>query len=355
MLMTQRYVDGIVYKATNTVNGKFYIGATTRPLDVRRRAHISHAKSGGGCRIFNAALLKYGSDAFSWEVIDRANTHARLMRKEVMAIKSMSPHYNITSGGRGIVGVVRTAEWTAKISTALRGRRMSPERVEQMRKAYKPELHYRSVVCLSDGKWFNSIKAAALHYGMSAARITTVASEKETSDKYRFCYASRPLAASTIAKKNKLIDRRLAATAERKKLSRSRGIICSDGVVYASARDVCRKHDVTPSRVMQICQSGGSTRSGLWFRYADGTPPVAPCRTKEQILDGRKRHADAVRRGQETNARPVVCSDGKAYPTATKAAFAYGLSHGAVWHALKHSCGMVAGLRFEFIDSGDYL
>lgn len=54
----------IVYLATNTLNGKRYIGATKGTLKERRRRHRWEAKNRPYCRVFHAALRKYGEAAF---------------------------------------------------------------------------------------------------------------------------------------------------------------------------------------------------------------------------------------------------------------------------------------------------
>ena len=61
-------MKGIIYKATNTFNGKVYIGQTIAGLPKRKSQHYKDAKSDSD-NIFHVALYQY-PNAFEWETID---------------------------------------------------------------------------------------------------------------------------------------------------------------------------------------------------------------------------------------------------------------------------------------------
>ena len=54
---------GVVYKLTNTVNGKYYIGQTQNSVEKRFRDHM-YAKSAIG-----DAIREYGKDKFTKEIL----------------------------------------------------------------------------------------------------------------------------------------------------------------------------------------------------------------------------------------------------------------------------------------------
>ena len=56
---------GIIYKATNLINKKVYIGQTVKTLKERIYKHLCEGK----CPHFYRALKKYGKDNFEWEII----------------------------------------------------------------------------------------------------------------------------------------------------------------------------------------------------------------------------------------------------------------------------------------------
>ena len=76
---------GIIYKATNTLTGESYIGATHKTLPRRRSQHIYEAKNGRHPNAqFGEALLRY-KDHFDWVVL-REVEDAELAAAEVKTI-----------------------------------------------------------------------------------------------------------------------------------------------------------------------------------------------------------------------------------------------------------------------------
>jgi len=92
---------GIIYKCTNSINNKIYIGQTINILDQRIIGHIHNAKYKPS--YFHNALNKYGYNNFIWEVIDEAFSKDELNLKEMKWIKYYNSFgengYNLTSGG----------------------------------------------------------------------------------------------------------------------------------------------------------------------------------------------------------------------------------------------------------------
>lgn len=95
----------IIYKATNKINGKIYIGKTYN-LEKRKKQHIDDINNG---LPFHNALKKYGVNNFEWEIVDKANSDSEIREKEIQWIKKCnscisfpnSNGYNITLGGEG--------------------------------------------------------------------------------------------------------------------------------------------------------------------------------------------------------------------------------------------------------------
>jgi group I intron endonuclease len=95
----------IIYKATNNITGKCYIGQTINSLDKRIKGHLKESK-GQNNRPFLMSLQKHGLDNFLFEIIDYANNLDELNDKEIYWINELntvSPNgYNVTIGGQGI-------------------------------------------------------------------------------------------------------------------------------------------------------------------------------------------------------------------------------------------------------------
>lgn len=94
----------IIYKATNKLNNKKYIGLTTKTLEERKRTHAFGAKN--GTTYFNRAIREYGVEGFNWEEIDTADTIEELRSKEEEWIlyydtfDNKDKGYNTSSGGQ---------------------------------------------------------------------------------------------------------------------------------------------------------------------------------------------------------------------------------------------------------------
>lgn len=132
-----RRIYGIVYKTTNNINGKIYIGKDTKN---------SHNYLGSG-KYFRNAIKKCGRENFTKITIDIANNKLELNEKEIFWIKfydARNPEigYNILEGGEGVgsgeehpfYGKHRSIETKQKLSLAnakerhpLYGKRLSEE------------------------------------------------------------------------------------------------------------------------------------------------------------------------------------------------------------------------------------
>jgi group I intron endonuclease len=98
--MIEKPIYGLVYLATNLINGKKYVGITSVSLMARQGMHKRSARPIG------LAIRKYGMSKFSWRVIDVALTLPRLKKLEQDYIKfynCVAPKgYNLTNGGDSI-------------------------------------------------------------------------------------------------------------------------------------------------------------------------------------------------------------------------------------------------------------
>lgn len=96
---------GFIYKITNIVSNKCYIGETKQESpELRWREHIRVIKQGNGCPALRDAINKYGLDKFKFEVIIICFDEDRY-KYEIDYIKkynSQVPNgYNILPGGEG--------------------------------------------------------------------------------------------------------------------------------------------------------------------------------------------------------------------------------------------------------------
>lgn len=92
-----------IYKVTNKINGKVYIGQTIKTIEERWRQHQNAALKHDCQTHFARALRKYGIENFTIEQIDSVTSRNELDEKEIYWIQyynSFKDGYNSTRGGQ---------------------------------------------------------------------------------------------------------------------------------------------------------------------------------------------------------------------------------------------------------------
>jgi len=114
---------GLIYQITNILNGKIYIGQTTRKLKYRWRDHILLSTKPLNVKtpLITRALHKNGSENFTIAVIEEV-PDAQLDEREIFHIAATNSTnrevgYNMTAGG------IRTV-WTDEMRLAARNRQL---------------------------------------------------------------------------------------------------------------------------------------------------------------------------------------------------------------------------------------
>ena len=113
-----------IYKATNVVNGKSYIGFTDN-FDRRKSHHIRLANRNSQTA-FHRALRKYGESKFMWEIIFQGKDKVNILSwaephfiKEYNTFADCGYGYNMTTGGE--CGAIMCEESKIKKSVSLSG------------------------------------------------------------------------------------------------------------------------------------------------------------------------------------------------------------------------------------------
>lgn len=135
---------GLIYMATNKVNGKQYIGQTWGTLVKRKYQHNGN-KTPGKRGVLGPAIKKHGKHNFTWKVLhDGLLTQEemdRLEYEEIVKRGTLVPNgYNIREGG-----------------SAGRIAKPDPKRI--------------AVMCIETGERYESISSAAAHAGAQKGHI----------------------------------------------------------------------------------------------------------------------------------------------------------------------------------------
>lgn len=197
----------LVYKLTNKVNGKCYIGQTSKMLKERMRKHYDSDKM-----LVDKAISLYGKNNFDVEVIDHAFSIEELYEKERYWIKyynSLIPNgYNQCLGGKTSEGFKHRdsskklmSEWkrknyigdknpfwgkhhsTEQIAKWEKERKNNPVYKENAKKATLASLEKtrRKVRNITTNEVFSSIKEAAGKYNLKDTHISRVCRGKRKS------------------------------------------------------------------------------------------------------------------------------------------------------------------------------
>lgn len=154
-----------IYKATNKINGKVYIGFDSN-WPKRRNEHESESFNKNITQYnyaFHKAIRKYGKDGFDWEIIfesyDKEYTLKVMEPFFIAAYDSLKKGYNMTEGGNGGPGYKHTPESLKKMSESQRGNIQSEEtkrkRSESMKGVKKSKEHIENMV-KGKKKWYKT-------------------------------------------------------------------------------------------------------------------------------------------------------------------------------------------------------
>ena len=141
-------------------NELVYIGQTRMKVEARIWKHFNSAKlkKDKGMPIIRA-IVKYGPDKFTWEVLKVCNSIKELNISEMDYIKKYNPRYNIARGG--VNGLGHSKETRKKIS----------------------ELQKKRIMCIEDQICFFCVLDAESFYNAGKGTIGRVASGRRKSYK----------------------------------------------------------------------------------------------------------------------------------------------------------------------------
>lgn len=225
------YIKCCIYKITNLINGKIYIGKTVREARKRWAAHLN--PKADTSMIIVRALKKYGADKFSFEVIDIAENPEMLSSKETFYIKSlnsMSPN-----GYNQIDGVGNYSEaWKSKTSD-------------------KVSCFIKTPVTRNDGVHFSSISEAADESGTNSPNIVSqIKGARHNCNGFQFKYG-------TCVGWDIITDSKHFRVP----------VVRNDGVRFCSIKEAAIASGVPAPNVAKVLRGERKTCGGFSFTYAE--------------------------------------------------------------------------------------
>lgn len=132
-----------IYTITNTVSQKRYVG---QAVDIRKRwrNHRSSLERGLHSNIhLQRAWLRYGSEAFVFEVVEVVADPGHLDAKEQRWMDDLRPEYNIAPQAGSTRGLRAKPETIARRVAALIGQKRTPEQCRRISEAKKVRIAER--------------------------------------------------------------------------------------------------------------------------------------------------------------------------------------------------------------------
>src|SRR5208283_474100 len=118
----------IIYKITNSINNKAYVGQSQTSLEERWNHHKSDAKRIGFNTHFYKAIRKYGTDCWKFDILEEIDDIELLNEAEKKWIEyydTFNNGYNSTNGGEN--GYIFSEETKEKMRQSKLGKKMTDE------------------------------------------------------------------------------------------------------------------------------------------------------------------------------------------------------------------------------------
>ena len=162
-----------IYKATNTIDNKCYIGQTTFTLASRKASHKRKALILRNPAPFYDAIREHGFDVFKWEIVCTCKNKEELDDKEREVIKTFGIDncYNSYTGG---ISGFEISDRTRKILSEQKKGKLNPQYGKKLSEEAKTNLLKASMeVCEKRvGKLGNGEKVVEEYKSMSeCARV----------------------------------------------------------------------------------------------------------------------------------------------------------------------------------------
>ena len=193
-------VYGVIYKITNKVNGKCYIGQTVQGFDKRYAGELAKYTCS---KHLKSSIQKYGIDNFDiCKIFDIAFSREELDIKEkswisIYKATNREYGYNSTIGGEGVCGFHHTEETKQKLRKIFTGKFVGEKHhmygkhhTEETKRKMVENRDYKThgehpnaqkIICITTGEIFGCVRDAQNYYHIHESNIVKCCKGKRKS------------------------------------------------------------------------------------------------------------------------------------------------------------------------------
>jgi group I intron endonuclease len=260
---------GYLYKITNKVDNKSYIGVTIQHNYIARwRKHINCLKYKEGCPLLKNAMKKYGTDQFEFKILIICFDEdvVKYEKEYIKKYNTLTPNgYNVLNGGQlgdGFVGYKHTPETIDKIKEKIRRfRENNPNYFDVYREKHKKSMQKvdTSYFVKNSEKFKKAMEERRKKYAtIEKGKIISEEIKKKISESLKAYY-----------KNNKCKNSR-QNEAVRHALSKPIAQYTKDNVLvkeYNSITEADKKSGVKKSNIQHVLSGKNTTAGGFIWKY----------------------------------------------------------------------------------------
>lgn len=267
-------VYGYIYKTTNLVNNKIYIGQHkwTGP-------EIDHKYFGSG-KILKEAIKVYGKENFKCEVLEWCESFEELNKKERYWEKfyglpdpKREIGYNITTGGQGVPGYNFTKNDRQKISEKSKDRKWIykdgsnkfvkiDELPGYLASGWITERHnvrLRPVICLETNNIWDSVASAEASLSVINGTLKNYIDRIPYSNGLHYCY---------LESYEKMSEKERNAFMLKQFPKKEKAVICiNTGQIFKSMADAAKTLKVSQGKISLVCNNKRKHTKGYYFKF----------------------------------------------------------------------------------------
>lgn len=264
---------GYIYKITNTVTNKMYIGQTCKDINTRWRNHISSIKNERGCPALRDAIKKHGFDKFEFKLllICFDDCIYDIERYYIAKFNTRVPNgYNISPGGMGggFTGLQHTEETKKIIGEKSRQRYIdNPELREENSKRVKEAMKGLNISerMNKSEKWRQYV--AKLRDGSISSRVTLDEETKAKISESLKKYHENKEGGTAWTEDNKVKHQRIMTEKKGKAITQ---LTMEDEVLatYPSISEAQRQTGIDNRHIGHALKGRTKSAAGYKWRYA---------------------------------------------------------------------------------------